>query len=235
MTNPSKKICKWCNGELTRGQKAYCSVKCSALGRSGTQKSLPLCAVCNVALERRSRKYCTMECRDKASRTRARRAISDGYQVCSKCHKRKSVDDFDTHTQRVAGIRPDCMECRQQGVVNRPGSQEKARRVALGTNYNITLEEYEAIFDAQGRVCAVCLRPKRDTEKNFAVDHDHVSHLIRGILCPSCNLRIIGKHRKPEVFRRAADYLESPPARDIVGDRQALNRPRKRKPRRKRS
>lgn len=77
--------------------------------------------------------------------------------------------------------------------------------------YNLTEAQYLIILAAQGGACAVCLELPPEG-KWLPVDHDHVSGLVRGLLCAYCNLRIVGRHRAGVKLRRAADYLESPPA-----------------------
>jgi hypothetical protein len=66
----------------------------------------------------------------------------------------------------------------------------------------ITVSEYDRIFEAQGGACAICLRKKR-----LAVDHDHATGIVRGLLCDYCNRRLLVPQNTVEVFERAAAYL----------------------------
>lgn len=43
----------------------------------------------------------------------------------------------------------------------------------------------KAILDSQGGACPLCLRPL--TVANSALDHDHVTGQVRGVLCKPCN------------------------------------------------
>jgi hypothetical protein len=70
--------------------------------------------------------------------------------------------------------------------------------------YGITSEEYECMFEKQGRVCAICL--KNNGEK-WHVDHCHNSNKIRSILCRSCNLMIGHAKDDPEILVAAAQYI----------------------------
>ena len=83
-----------------------------------------------------------------------------------------------------------------------------ARRwTARKHNYGITREQYEAMYRAQGGVCAICGSlplPGRDLD----VDHDHQFGGVRGLLCNPCN-SCLGKMKdSPDRLRLAADYLE---------------------------
>lgn len=59
--------------------------------------------------------------------------------------------------------------------------------------YKITLEDYQELFEVQGGVCAIChhsetnLDPKSGLTRYLAVDHDHKTGRVRGLLCRRCN------------------------------------------------
>ena len=93
---------------------------------------------------------------------------------------------------------------RQWARKHKPQKAEADRRYHLLRTYGITLEEYNAMLEAQGVVCAIC---KRDANGwNLAVDHCHVTGRIRGLLCPSCN-RVCGFIDNPEWYATAMAYL----------------------------
>lgn len=54
--------------------------------------------------------------------------------------------------------------------------------------YGISLERYNELFKIQGGVCAICggNRGKR----RLAVDHDHATGTVRGLLCGLCNITV---------------------------------------------
>ena len=50
----------------------------------------------------------------------------------------------------------------------------------------LTIADYDAMVRKQRGLCAICgCPPKR---KRLAVDHDHKSNTVRGLLCSNCNL-----------------------------------------------
>ena len=84
-----------------------------------------------------------------------------------------------------------------------------ARRSMLRKRYGITLEEYEAMAEAQGHRCKICRM--RETEKYglLHVDHDHRTARVRGLLCGNCNTGL-GKFRDdPALLQSAIEYLRS--------------------------
>ena len=83
--------------------------------------------------------------------------------------------------------------------------------------YGITAEEYEALYRAQGGKCAICRRAT-GAVRRLAVDHDHKTGEVRGLLCKPCNRYGLGMFARDDatVFDRAAAYLRNPPAREIL-------------------
>lgn len=72
--------------------------------------------------------------------------------------------------------------------------------------YGIEAGEYDARYKAQNGRCAICVRATGAT-KRLAVDHDHSTGRVRGLLCSPCN-RFIGQLRDdPDAFLRAYKYL----------------------------
>lgn len=52
--------------------------------------------------------------------------------------------------------------------------------------YGLVKGEYDTMLAAQGGVCALCGR-NDNGGKAFAVDHDHSTGRVRGLLCDLCN------------------------------------------------
>ena len=82
-----------------------------------------------------------------------------------------------------------------------------------------TREDYEALWKAQGGRCYICRRESRS--KRLAVDHDHATGEVRGLLCADsergCNHAILGNIRDLAMAKRIVSYLENPPARRVLG------------------
>lgn len=84
----------------------------------------------------------------------------------------------------------------------------KRRAYMLNYTYGITLEQYDELLKKQNDCCYICQKPETDFGKKLAVDHDHSTGEIFGLLCHICNKIIIGKCRDPVIFNRASDYLK---------------------------
>ena len=85
--------------------------------------------------------------------------------------------------------------------------KRSARNSHLVRTYGITIDQYEELLKKQDYKCGVCLRHKDEFNKALAVDHNHSTGEVRGLLCQHCNQRVIGRHKEPELFRRAWQYL----------------------------
>lgn len=95
--------------------------------------------------------------------------------------------------------------------------RDRSRDAYLRRKYGITLVQYEAIKDAQGGTCYICRRANGRT-KNLAVDHNHKTGEVRGLLCGPCNKGVVGHLRdEPEAGLRLHQYLTDPPARAVLG------------------
>jgi hypothetical protein len=67
-----------------------------------------------------------------------------------------------------------------------------------------TLAELDAIYDASDGTCGICgCVPK----EKLALDHDHSTGKIRGLLCMACNTAL-GKFKDDtSILQRAIEYL----------------------------
>ena len=86
--------------------------------------------------------------------------------------------------------------------------EEKAvkRDKSLQARYKITQEEYDEWSKIQQHSCAIC--GEKSSPKRLAVDHCHITGIIRGLLCSNCNRAIGLLKDNPRLLRGAADYLE---------------------------
>ena len=60
----------------------------------------------------------------------------------------------------------------------------------LFKKYGITLEQYNEILQKQDGKCLICKFPAKFFKRCLAVDHDHRTGVIRGLLCNRCNRQL---------------------------------------------
>jgi hypothetical protein len=72
--------------------------------------------------------------------------------------------------------------------------------------YNLTIAEYDTMFEAQNGLCAICKCPETVTNRGnirmLAVDHDHITGKVRGLLCGNCNTAL-GKLKDDKILIKA--------------------------------
>ena len=71
--------------------------------------------------------------------------------------------------------------------------------------YNLSLEDWDRLYEEQGGRCAICRRQSK--KGGLVVDHNHITDVVRGLLCHNCNLTLGKFEDKPEWFDMAAEYL----------------------------
>jgi hypothetical protein len=76
--------------------------------------------------------------------------------------------------------------------------------------FRFSLKEYHRLLQAQEGLCAICrqLPTKRLGErKRLAIDHDHKTGRVRGLLCDRCNGGLGSFDDDPEKMERAIQYV----------------------------
>lgn len=94
----------------------------------------------------------------------------------------------------------------------RSHSLKYKRNYHLLWHYGITYEDYQALLERQGGVCAICGKPPKDG-RILDVDHSHNEGHVRGLLCSPCNVGIGHFEDKPQLLQAAIKYLQ---ARGVV-------------------
>lgn len=85
------------------------------------------------------------------------------------------------------------------------------RRIKIRHKYGMSEGDYQRLLEDQNYLCAIC--GKKETWKRvsecvpLAVDHDHLTGKVRGLLCIRCNLLIGKAGDSPELLMRCIEYL----------------------------
>ena len=78
-------------------------------------------------------------------------------------------------------------------------------------NYGLSYTRYLALHAQQNGACAICKKPVAV----LAVDHDHESKEIRGLLCRRCNSGLGMFGDSIQMLVAALEYLRDPPATKV--------------------
>jgi hypothetical protein len=96
---------------------------------------------------------------------------------------------------------------------------------AIERAYGISREDYDALLELQDGRCYICRR--KPQAKRLAVDHDHRTGIVRGLLCANnengCNRGVVANLEAAAdgglaAARRAVEYLEHPPYERLRGN-----------------
>ncbi len=98
-----------------------------------------------------------------------------------------------------------------KATYRRYNGTDTARATGLRYRFGITLDEYNALLEAQEGVCAICGQPeialgRNGRTRHLSVDHDHRTGQVRGLLCHECNVELGRFEREERLkdWRRAA-------------------------------
>ena len=124
------------------------------------------------------------------------------------------VEEGITTSRKAPHPGPRCATHHRARRANRRSTTQEQRWISV---YGITGDEYWRIYRYQLGVCAICQRAT-GARKRLSVDHCHKTGIVRGLLCSTCNSRVLG-HLRDDIsaFERAIDYLQEPPATRVIG------------------
>jgi len=126
---------------------------------------------------------------------------------CSKCQIDKSVESFHRSKKSKDGRQSTCSACNKKRL-STPENVERRRALswrACLKKFGITEDDYNKMFESQLGLCAICHKP--EAEIKLAVDHDHDTGRIRGLLCKKCNMGIGLLGDNPDTLATALLYL----------------------------
>lgn len=98
-------------------------------------------------------------------------------------------------------------KCSTAANTARGGSSRALKKWSLSREYQLTVEQWEAMHEAQGGRCAIC-GTDDPPQGRLYVDHCHTNGHVRALLCINCNHGLGHFRDDPVLLRAAADYLE---------------------------
>lgn len=202
-------------------KKKFCSHACAALVSNATRapstykNRTGACVMC-AAVILKSEKHCT-DCKPETRR----QLIARGVNRCSTCGETKSVVEFKPNQSRAGGFDNYCTACyseywkdwysRRGGKEGNAVRNKKYYYSELGqrnafkkrlNRYGLTESQFLALQDTHP-VCPICME-----REATAIDHDHETGEVRGLLCNSCNLALGMFMDSTDALLRAVSYLK---------------------------
>ena len=147
----------------------------------------------------------------------ARELKAAGLKHCPGCKRARSFDEFSTSGESNGGLASHCRECsrrmsRENYDKAKAGrkyraSADKIRDKRLRAKFGISLAEYRDKLIEQGAICPGCGATPEMNGKDFAVDHNHSTGEIRGLLCGRCNSAIGFLRENENIALNIIQYL----------------------------
>ena len=155
--------------------------------------------------------------------------ITEVGKICTGCDQDLPLDAYYKEKTGTLGRRAECKKCwsartkngylankahvdakNQAWRIANPERQAAIyRRSRLRSKFGISIEHYEAMLREQGGCCAACGRSDNGDRRfeSFAVDHDHETGKVRGLLCSPCNLALGHAGDDPDRLLALAAYV----------------------------
>lgn len=154
---------------------------------------------------------------------------------CRICKQEKLDSEFYPNSHTKDGLRAECKECkrleyqqnkeqrskkakenywknpqiaRERANKYRKAFPNKVKSTKLMQEFGLSYEEYVSKLEAQNYSCAICDKHESNFTFKLAVDHDHESGKIRGLLCSNCNNGLGRFHDDLNKLQNAIEYLK---------------------------
>lgn len=195
----------------------YCSNNCAQAARSARDRRATIanrpprvCALCGVpiAADAHGRiRFCSDVCR---ARYHVRRGIERKHR---RVEARKAGRGPCPHCGKPIPLylRSDAIYCSAEcrDAARYPGLKATASDRTREYLYGITPEEFAVMVDRQGGRCAICGTDTPGGKGNWHIDHDHITGVVRSLLCHACNVGLGNFNDNPDQLRAAIAYLEA--------------------------
>jgi hypothetical protein len=112
-------------------------------------------------------------------------------KICKDCGEEKPESEYHKAGPR---LKPRCKDCDYF--------------YAVQLIHGISPEHYRELWEEQNGCCAICRRDLESSQQRRShVDHDHLTGIVRGLLCANCNHGIGNFHENVAYLLAATRYL----------------------------
>ena len=131
--------------------------------------------------------------------------MTEQMKVCTKCKSQKVLSLFGKDPRYNLGVGSWCKACKYKLHRETTCARVWARKYR-GLIFS-EAQEKELLLKQNGK-CALCDKVFPAKKWAFAVDHDHNTGRVRGILCTNCNRGIGFLKDSPTLLQKAINYLQ---------------------------
>lgn len=115
------------------------------------------------------------------------REIIDGKLRCCICKEEKELKHFGICNRNKIPYDNSCKDCKRK---KRKDKWTDTKNNDLKKKYKISFSDLLEMKKKQNYKCAICGCDEKEIIKGLAVDHDHNTGLVRGLLCGGCNIAL---------------------------------------------
>lgn len=127
-------------------------------------------------------------------------------KLCTACQQYKSLEDFNRNKDGKFGRHSICRKCISERAKYRYANGD-SYAVRLKKLYNLSVDEYEQMYEEASGCCQVCGIAEEELSKRLAVDHCHTTGKVRGLLCSRCNTALGQLQDNLETISALYSYL----------------------------
>ena len=129
---------------------------------------------------------------------------------CSRCKETKDFDEFYINRNKPSSMCKICTKANNKRYFAIPKNKRKQRErfwKKAGIK-NMTYERYEEMLIQQDHCCKICGTHKDGLTRELAVDHNHETGEVRGLLCGQCNYFLGIVSNNVDIFTKSLYYLK---------------------------
>lgn len=155
------------------------------------------------------------QCKEKKEFSEFRKATKekDGFQhacricanISTKAWRERNRESENISQKKRRATNPE--KYNAMGKRWRDANPDKVKTLHLKKRYSLTLEQWNVMFSEQLGRCRICDIHQNDLKMELAVDHDHTSGRIRGLLCVRCNRAIGLLEDRVDLLQKAINHL----------------------------
>jgi hypothetical protein len=132
---------------------------------------------------------------------------------CVKCAEEKPRDAFPRCAAKRNGLSSWCKECTNERQRKRwtdgKGNKDSRWKSRIKHRYGLSKEGFDKLWDANNGRCHICTTQLTVEHSGYAIDHNHETGEVRGLLCPTCNSGLGHFKDSIGVLEAAIEYLKA--------------------------